>query len=108
MIKFPLITNSIGGVRIRLTEERWNHIIRRHKELKKHGSKVLITVETPDLVVTGRVGEFIAVKYFDQIKPHYIIVAYREINEKDGFIITAHFISNINDILGRRIAWQKS
>lgn len=108
MNKFPLTTKSIRGIKIRLTEERWNHIIRRHKELKKHAGKILSTVEKPDFVIAGQVGEFIAVKYFSQIKPHYIIVPYREISDENGFIITAHFISNINEIRRRRVVWQKS
>ncbi|MGH9922436.1 MAG: hypothetical protein ACRD38_06770, partial [Nitrososphaerales archaeon] len=93
---------------IRLTEERWNHIIRRHKELKNYATNVILAVESPDLVIAGKVGELIAVKYFNEIKPHYVIVAYRETNDKDGFVITAHFISNIQDIRKRRIVWQKS
>lgn len=105
--KFPL-TKSVKGVRIRLTEERWNHIIRRHKELKNYATEVLLTVEKPDLVIAGKVGAFIAVKYYREIKPHYLIVAYREISDTDGFIITAHFISNMHDIRRRRIVWQKS
>ncbi len=102
------IIKSIRGVRIRLTRERWNHIIKRHVELKKHASKVLIAVQDPDFVLAGKVDEFIAVRYFSRLKPRYLIVAYREMNEEDGFIITAHFISNINQILRREIIWQKS
>ena len=108
MNKIPLTTKSVKGIRIRLTEQRWNHIIRRHKELKNHATKVLFTVEKPDLVIVRRVDALIAIKYFREIKPHYLIVAYREINDVDGFIITAHFISNIHDIRRRRIVWQKS
>jgi len=104
--KFPLIAKSVKGIGIRLTEERWTHIIRRHKELKNHVINVMLTVENPDFVVAGKVGELIAVKYFAAIKPPYIIAAYREINDKDGFIITAHFISNIEDIRKRRIVWK--
>lgn len=107
-MKFPVTVESIRGVKIRLTEERWEHIVQRHKELKKHLIKVLSTVEKPDFVIAGKTGEFIAARYSSQIKPPYIIVAYREINDEDGFIITAHFISNINDISRRRVVWQKS
>ncbi len=108
LTSFPLIIKSIRGVNIRLTRERWNHIIKRHVELKKHASKVLIAVQDPDIIIKGKVGEFIAVRYFTRVKPSYLMVAYRETNEEDGFIITAHFISNINQIIRREIIWQKS
>jgi hypothetical protein len=108
LLKFPLIAKSIKGIQIRLTEERWSHIIQRHKELKNHAIKVLSAVEKPDFVIVGKADAFIAVKYFASIKPPYIIVAYREISDMDGFIITAHFISNINELRRRRIVWQKS
>jgi len=66
----------------------------------------LLAVEKPDLIIAGKVGALVAVKYFREIKPHYLIVAYREIGGADGFIITAHFISNIHDIRRRRIVWK--
>jgi hypothetical protein len=102
-----LIIKSVRDVRIRLTRERWYHITKRHIELKKHASKVLLTVQDPDFIVRGKVGELIAVRYF-RLKPSYLMVAYRETNEEDGFIITAHFISNISQIMKREIVWQKS
>jgi len=105
---FPLIIKSVRGVKIRLTRERWNHMVKRHVELKKHSSKVLITVRDPDFIVAGKVGASIAVRHFSRLKPSYLMVAYREINEEDGFIITAHFISNINQIIRREVVWQKS
>jgi hypothetical protein len=104
--KFPLTTRSVKGVGIRLTEERWNHIVSRHKELKSYAPKVLLAVEKPDLIIAGKGGAYIAIKYFRKIKPPYLIVAYRETSNVDGFIITAHFISNIRDVRRRRIVWK--
>jgi len=67
-----------------------------------------MTVKEPDFIVEGRVGESIAVKRFSKLKPNYVIVAYRETSKEDGFIITAHLISNIEQVKRRRIVWQRS
>lgn len=54
----------------------------------------------------GKARAFIAVKRFSKLKPNYVIVAYKETNH-DGFIIAAHFISDIEQVIRRRIIWQK-
>lgn len=106
-MEFPLTIKSVRDIEIRLTEERWNHIIKRHREVKKHIRKILITVKEPDFIVEGKTGAVIAIKRFSKLKPNYVIVAYKETNH-DGFIITAHFISNIEQVKRRRIIWQRS
>jgi len=42
---------------VRLTEERWMHIVSRHPEMAEYRSKVLETIATPDYVQQGDFGE---------------------------------------------------
>ena len=47
---------------IRLTEERWLHIVENHDDLAGFYDDVLRTVEDPDLILSGYGGALIAVK----------------------------------------------
>jgi hypothetical protein len=82
---------SQGGVPIRLTEERWFHIVENHDDLAGHYDDVLDTVENPDMIATGYGGALIAVKAWQRRR--YLAVVYRELSRDDGFIITAYFTS---------------
>jgi len=42
---------SKNGVPIRLTEERWFHIVENHDDLAGHYEEVLEAVEDPDYIV---------------------------------------------------------
>jgi len=53
---------SKNGVPIRLTEERWFHIVENHDELAGLSDEVLLTVEDPDYIVRGWIDELLAVK----------------------------------------------
>ncbi len=44
---------SVDGVPIRLTEERWFHIVENHDDMAGHHDDVLETVADPDLVLPG-------------------------------------------------------
>jgi hypothetical protein len=84
---------SIGGVPIRLTGERWFHIIENHDDLAGYYDQVLETVEDPDFLLRGYGGAQIAVKTLGRRK--YLSVVYREVSRKDGFVITAYFASEV-------------
>lgn len=106
----PLATLiSKRGVPVRLTHERWSHIVESHDYLAGHLDLVVETVGDPDCVVTGVKGELLAVKRYDQtaIGVKHIVVAYKE-QEHDGFVITAFMTSKIDKLLKRGIQWQKS
>jgi hypothetical protein len=83
---------SVHGVSIRLTYERWFHITENHEDLASYYWDVLETVEEPDAVVRGNKGTLKAIKNFGKSK--WLVVVYREIRKKDGFIITAYFLDN--------------
>ena len=83
------VAHSVHSIPIRLTEERWEHIAAEHPELAGCREDVLAAVGSPDAVVRGYGGTLIAVVGYG--RGRYLCVVYREIDEDDGFIITAYF-----------------
>ena len=57
---------SRNGVPIRLTYERWAHILEAHDYMAGLHEWVLETVTEPDMVVKGWEGSLIATKYYRQ------------------------------------------
>ena len=90
------------GARIRLTDERWAHILDGHGELAGRRVEVLETVERPERIVSGRVGELLAIREYEPGKS--IVVVYRELGD-DGFVITAFLTSRISPLQRRRQVW---
>jgi hypothetical protein len=96
---------SVNGALIRLTFERWYHISESHRELVGAPFEVLAAVGKPDIICEGTTGEFLALK---KVNGKYLVVVYREIDKKDGFIITAFYTSSSQSVLkNRKIIWQK-
>ena len=56
------IVKSINGVPIRLTEERWVHIIENHDDMAGYYDEVLSVVENPDYIIKGYKDALIALK----------------------------------------------
>lgn len=52
---------SKNRVQIRLTEERWKHVILMHPNVSKKQKKVLSTVKNPEGILKGRKGELLAI-----------------------------------------------
>lgn len=100
------IAHSVNSVPIRLTSERWVHIVENHDELVGKLFDVLETVADPDYVLRGKNKEFLAVR---KISPHSLVVAYREISHTDGFVITAFQTTKVYQLLrARKTIWRKS
>jgi len=96
---------SVDGKKVRLTDERWAHIERRHPELTDWRGRVLDTVRDPSFVVGGRYGELLAVKLSTATgHARSLVVVYRE-SSKDGFIITAYLTSDVSDLERREKMW---
>lgn len=93
---------SRNGVPIRLTEERWFHIVENHDDMAGHYDDVLETVEGPDFVLRGYKGALIAVKQLG--RGQYLAVVYRELNRNDGFVITAYITSKVRK---RPMIWRR-
>lgn len=91
---------SINSSVIRLTPERWQHISQNHPELGGYLFDILGCVQNPDEIRNGSSGELLAVKRLglDRV----LIVAYREGDGNDGFVITA-FITKRLQWLEKRV-----
>lgn len=101
-----LIVNSVDNIPIRLTVERWEHILRRHPEMQTEENKILETVSSPDIVQEGDYGTKIAIKYYPEtpLTNKYLAVIYKELSENDGFVLTAYFTRKSSE--RRRILWK--
>lgn len=84
------IVYSVNKVPIRLTYERWYHIIENHDELASYFHNVLETIEKPEFVIRGNSGSLKATKNISKKK--WLAVLYRELSKRDGFVITAYFL----------------
>jgi len=84
-----LIVYSRNGVPIRLTEERWHHITQRHPEINGQQEQVLDTLREPDMIQQGDFGELLAIRYYasTSLTGKFVVVAYREIDPQDGFVM---------------------
>lgn len=95
---------SVFGAQIRLTSERWSHIVEEHCELAGIREEVLETISNPECVFQGNYEEFLAVK---ELKPgKYLVAVYRE-DGYDGFIITAFITKRISYLNKREKIWPK-
>jgi len=100
------ITYSINNIPIRLTDERWTHIVENHDDIAGYYFDVLETVANPTWIFKGDEDELWAVKHISERKA--MLVIYKELKEQnDGFIITAFFTTKIQKLLKRRIIWQQ-
>ncbi|MFZ4658195.1 MAG: hypothetical protein ACOYNY_14360 [Caldilineaceae bacterium] len=85
---------SINNIPIRLTAERWLHIVENHDDMAGYYEDVLETLENPELILPGHKGSLVAVRNYGHRR--YLTVIYREVDADDGFIITAFFTDQID------------
>lgn len=86
------VAHSVAGVPIRLSYERWYHIVENHDDLASYFHEVLNTIEKPAFVARGSHGALKAVRNMGRKK--WMVVVYRETSRLDGFVVTAYFLSN--------------
>lgn len=103
------ISKSKNQVPIRLTEERWLHIITSHTEMDENILELTKTIEDPDIITKGVSDELRCIRFFPNthLGPKYLMVAYKELSSDDGFIITAYKTSRIGKLANREIIWTK-
>jgi hypothetical protein len=94
---------SVDGVPIRLTEERWFHIVENHDEMAGYYDEVCETVADPDLVLPGYRGSLIAVRNYGRRR--FLFVIYRQMSRNDGFVITAYYGSKVNR---KKAIWKRT
>src|SRR5689334_5369358 len=95
-----LIVYSRNRIPIRLTEERWRHIVNRHVEMIGQRERVLEAVAEPEMIQQGDFGELLAVRFYTQtpLTSTFIVVAYREVNLQEG---TTRKVDELVQYVGR-------
>lgn len=91
---------SVNGVPIRLTEERWEHIVSNKPYMESYYERILDAIEKPTFVLRGYTGSLVTVLTVG--RQQYLHVVYKEISQDDGFIITAFIARKYNR---RMIVW---
>src|ERR1041384_5194533 len=92
---------SINNVPIRLTDERWEHIVDRHPYMTTYYETMLAAVEGPEYILRGQRGTLQAVVSLS--RRSFLHVMYRELHSDDGFIISAYIKPRLNR---RLIIWR--
>jgi hypothetical protein len=93
---------SKNEIAIRLTEERWSHIVEEHAELIELRTEVMTTIEDPIRIVAGGAGELLAIRNLELGK--FLVVVYREL-VGDGFVITAFLTRRLRSLERRKQLW---
>jgi hypothetical protein len=93
---------SKNGVPIRLTDERWAHIIEEHGELADLRQEVPHTVAEPERIVEGKAEELLALRELADGK--LLVVVYRKLIN-DGFVITAFSTRKLRSFEKRKQVW---
>jgi len=107
------IASSKFNKPIRLNRTTWeDKLLKEHPEFALNPAyldELRKTIEDPEFIVEGWKEEYLALRWcnFAPKTEKYLCVVYREF-EKDGFVITAFFISRYGRLLRRKIRWQKS
>ena len=96
------ITKSVRLVPVRLTDERWAHIVEEHGELLDMRDIILDAVARPERVLAGGAGEMLALRTVEAGK--WLVVVYKELAE-DGFIITAFLTRRAASLNRRKQLW---
>lgn len=74
--------------------------------MENQQDKVLETLNSPGLVQQGDLDTLLAAKYYPKtpLTKKFLVVIYKEINEKDGFILTAYFTRELSK--KRELIWK--
>ena len=59
-----ILVYSRNQVPIRLSQERWEHILRRHPEMANQKDRVLETLSDPDLIQQGDLNTLLAIRFY--------------------------------------------
>lgn len=98
---------SKNNVRIRLTSERWQHIITSHLEIDSDDYKsIMDAVKDPDIIFKGDQGELLAVKKRSG-KKVWIVVPYKELSKADGFVLTAYLTTDSTWLFQKEVIWNR-
>ncbi|MFO7682482.1 MAG: hypothetical protein R6X34_20790 [Chloroflexota bacterium] len=93
---------SQNNIPIRLTRERWQHIVEEHSELADLQAEILSTLAKPERILAGNAGELLAASEINKDK--WLVVVYKETNG-GGFVITAFFTKRRHSLDRRKQVW---
>jgi hypothetical protein len=93
---------SVAHVRIRLTDERWSHIVEEHAEMAGFRHDVIETIASPGMIVAGNHGVLMASREIHKGK--FLVVVYRE-SGNDGFVITSFMTRRYRFLTRRKKIW---
>jgi hypothetical protein len=88
---------------MRLTDERWAHVVEEHAELAGMQMDVLAAISEAERVVAGTHAAPLAIRSVEAGKS--LVVVYRERDGTDGFVITAFVTRRLAAIDRRRRVW---
>lgn len=96
-----------SGAPIRLPDERWRHIVAGHPEFAEERDRLAETLADSDLIQDGDSGELLAVRFYERtpLTRKHLVVAYRELDRADGFVLTAYFTRR--PTARRMILWKR-
>ena len=102
-----IIVKSTNNISIRLTTERWQHIIMRHPEMDDQKERVLETLTDPHLIQEGDFGALISIRFYKEtpLTSKYLVVIYKEDRNEDGYVITAYYTTKPSE--RRKILWKQ-
>jgi hypothetical protein len=86
--------HSLNKVPIRLTDERWEHIVEAHPYMARYYEDMLDAVADPEYIFRGYRGSLIAVVMLGGKR--ILHVMYRELSRDDGFIVTAYIKTSLD------------
>lgn len=93
--------------KVRLEDERWEHIKENHPETKDVISLIAETLSLPDFVQQGNNSELLAVKRYMKTpisRNKYCVVVYKTFGI-DGFVITSYFTRRPS--FKRKLLWKR-
>jgi hypothetical protein len=88
------IAYSVNGVPIRLTDERWEHIVSNKPYMEGFYERILPAIEQPTWILQSYGGSLVAVLAL--ARQRYLQVVYKELSRDDGFVITAFVARKYN------------
>jgi len=99
---------SKASKEIRLTAERWAHIVESHDYMAGNQDMVFETIENPDHLIVLEKREFAAIKHYRKtsISEKHAVIIYKE-EETDGFVITAFMTSKPEKIIKKGAIWRR-
>ena len=92
--------HSINRAPIRLTAERWQHIVSNKPYMEAHYEDMLDAIENPTWILRGYAGSLVAV--VPLARQRFLHTVYKETGRDDGFVITAFVARDYNR---RMIVW---